>query len=81
MKLPRDLSGESLIKALKKLGYNVTRQTGSHIRLTTLENGQHHITIPNHSPLRIGTLASIFSHISEHFQISKEELLKKLFGK
>lgn len=35
MKLPRDLSGEALAKALSKLGYVVDRQTGSPIRLTT----------------------------------------------
>jgi predicted RNA binding protein YcfA (HicA-like mRNA interferase family) len=46
MKLPRDLSGEALAKALEKLGYIVNRQTGSHIRLTIHENGEHHITIP-----------------------------------
>lgn len=34
MKLPRDLSGEVLAKALEKLGYIIDRQTGSHIRLT-----------------------------------------------
>ncbi|MFM7853545.1 MAG: type II toxin-antitoxin system HicA family toxin [Flammeovirgaceae bacterium] len=48
MKLPRDVSGSEFAKLLKKLGYTVTRQTGSHIRLTTEQNGQHHITIPNH---------------------------------
>jgi len=35
MRLPRDLSGKDLIKALDKLGYEVTRQSGSHIRLST----------------------------------------------
>ena len=35
MKIPRDLSGSELIKRLKKLGYTPTRQSGSHIRLTT----------------------------------------------
>lgn len=35
MKLPRDLTGLELAKALKALGYEITRQTGSHIRLTT----------------------------------------------
>ncbi len=44
MKLPRNVSAQNLVKASKKLGYEVTRQTGSHIRLTTLQNGQHHIT-------------------------------------
>ena len=63
MKLPRDLSGEVLAKALEKLGYTVDRQTGSHIRLTTQENGEHHITIPNHSPIKIGTLSAILRDI------------------
>ena len=52
MKMPRDISGQELIKQFKKLGYSVTRQSGSHIRLTTSENGEHHITIPNHSQLK-----------------------------
>lgn len=32
MKLPRDLTGSDLSKALGRLGYRVTRQTGSHIK-------------------------------------------------
>jgi len=46
MKLPRNVSAQDLIKASKKLGYEITRQTGSHFRLSTKQNGQHHITIP-----------------------------------
>ena len=46
MKLPRDLSGADLAKGLSKVGYSVTRQTGSHIRLTTLSPTQHHVTVP-----------------------------------
>ena len=42
MKLPRDVSGTDLIKALKKLGYTITRQKGSHVRITTQSNGEHH---------------------------------------
>ncbi len=49
MKIPRDLSGDELIKLLKTVGYEPTRQTGSHVRLTTQQNGEHHVTIPNHS--------------------------------
>lgn len=48
MRIPRDLSGKDLIMALGKLGYEVTRQSGSHIRLSTGRNGTHHITIPDH---------------------------------
>ena len=78
-KIPRDIAGYELIKIIGKLGYQITRQTGSHIRLTTTENGIHHITVPNHNPLRIGTFSNILSDIADHFQISKKELLEKLF--
>ena len=50
MKLPRDLSGADLVKALARFGYPVTRQTGNHIRLTTDTPAPHHITIPAHDP-------------------------------
>jgi predicted RNA binding protein YcfA (HicA-like mRNA interferase family) len=56
MKLPRDLSGEDLVELLSRLEYVVDRQTGSHIRLTTQVNGEHHVTIAAHDPLKIGTL-------------------------
>ncbi|MCK9398336.1 MAG: type II toxin-antitoxin system HicA family toxin, partial [Methylobacter sp.] len=59
--------------------YRITRQTGSHIRLTTFENGEHHITIPAHNPLKIGTLAAIFADIQSHFKLTRDELLKLLF--
>lgn len=78
-RIPRDISGQVLIHVLRDLGYTITRQVGSHIRLTTHENGEHHITIPNHDPLRIGTLSNILNDIAQHFQISKEELVQKLF--
>ena len=80
MRLPRDLSGKELAQALKVLGYQVTRQTGSHMRLTTLEHGEHHITIPQHTPLRVGTLAAILADVAAHFELSREALLDRLFG-
>ena len=79
MKLPRDISGNQLIKNLKPLGYIVTRQTGSHVRLSTDQNGQHHITIPQHDPLKIGTLAAILADIAAHFNLSKNELIDLVF--
>jgi len=50
VRMPRDVSGADLVKALERLGYRPTRQTGSHLRLTTTVNGEHHITVPNHDP-------------------------------
>ena len=81
MKLPRNLGFDDLTKVLKTLGYNETRQTGSHIRLTTVEKGEHHITIPKHKPLRVGTLASILSDVAAHFKMTRDELYETLFGK
>ena len=78
MRLPRDLSGAELVNALRKFEYEVSRQAGSHIRLTTLKNGVHHLTIPNHRPLRIGTLASILDDVAAHHQIVRDELLLRL---
>ena len=79
MKLPRDIDASDLIKALHKFGYEPTRQTGSHIRLTTQQNGQHHLTIPNHEPLKIGTLNAILTEVAQHSGISKQEVVQRLF--
>jgi predicted RNA binding protein YcfA (HicA-like mRNA interferase family) len=79
MKVPRNLSSERLIQLLTNFSYEITRQTGSHIRLTTQENGQHHVTIPAHNPLKIGTLNSILRSVAEHFSLTKDELLEKMF--
>jgi predicted RNA binding protein YcfA (HicA-like mRNA interferase family) len=80
MRLPRDLSGSDLAQTLRKLGYSITRQSGSHLRLTTHERGEHHLTIPQHAPLRIGTLSAILADVAAHFELSRGQLLEKLFG-
>src|SRR5574337_2155823 len=66
MRLPRDLSGDDLIRRLGRLGYAVSRQTGSHVRLTVRDaRGEHHITVPRHDPLRVGTLAAIIGAVAQ----------------
>ncbi len=64
---------------MSRYGYQVTRQTGSHLRLTTSEHGEHHITIPLHNPLRVGTLNSILTDLASHHQKNKEDIIKELF--
>jgi predicted RNA binding protein YcfA (HicA-like mRNA interferase family) len=81
MKLPRDVSGAQLVKALSKLGYRVSRQTGSHIRLSCEQPKQHHVTIPSHDSLRVGTLAAILADIGAHHGLSRDALLERLFGR
>jgi predicted RNA binding protein YcfA (HicA-like mRNA interferase family) len=73
MRLPRDLSGRDLAKALGKLGYEIVRQTGSHVCLTTQRNGQHHITIPDHDRLRAGAGARAFSRLAHPLQLSQPD--------
>ncbi len=79
MKLPRDLTGAELSKRLTRLAYTVSRQSGSHMRLSTSERGEHHVTIPRHDPLRIGTLAAILDAVAAHHGLSRDELLQRLF--
>jgi predicted RNA binding protein YcfA (HicA-like mRNA interferase family) len=79
VKLPRDLSGAALAGALAKAGYRITRQTGSHIRLTAESHTQHHVTIPAHDLLKVGTLSGILGDIAAHLKIERDELLRRLF--
>ncbi len=79
MKLPRDLTGVELSKRLARLGYVVTRQTGSHLRLTSGEHGEHHVTVPRHDPLRVGTLAAILDAVAAHHGLRRDMLLDRLF--
>ncbi len=78
MKLPRNLGGNELAVLLRKYGYQVTRQTGSHMRLTTEQKGEHHITIPRHKPLRVGTLNAILKDVAQHLGMERKALIESL---
>jgi predicted RNA binding protein YcfA (HicA-like mRNA interferase family) len=78
MRLPRDIDGSRLVKALSVLGYEATRQKGSHIRVTTRRDGENHEVIPYHDPIKTGTLASILKRIAAHHRLSVETLLEML---
>ena len=81
MKLPRDLSGQKLASLLRRRGYEITRQTGSPLRLTSNIRGrEHHVTIPAHTSLRVGTLSSILNDVAHYLEVEREELEKDLFG-
>jgi len=80
MKLRRDISGIELAELLARYGYSVTRQTGSHLRLTTQIGGEHHLTIPAHSSLRVGTLSAILNEAAQHLKRDKSDLIRELWG-
>ncbi len=71
MKLPRDLSGSEVVKALERRGFTVARQSGSHVRLTKADK---RVTVPLHRSLAVGTLQSILHQAG----LSVEALLESL---
>ncbi len=78
MKLPRDVSGVKLLRALERLGYTAQRQRGSHVRVTTQDGGEHHEVIPMNDPVRVKTLSSILKSVAGHHGKSLQELLQIL---
>jgi predicted RNA binding protein YcfA (HicA-like mRNA interferase family) len=70
-----------LATLLQGYGYAITRQVGSHLQLECKRGGsEHHITIPAHASLRIGTLNKILRLVAGFLQIEKEQLVRQLFG-
>ncbi len=81
MKLPRQISGEELARLLHRYGYQITRQTGSYLRLTSKFKGsEHHVTIPAHKDLRIGTLSAVLAEVASYLETERQKLIGELFG-
>jgi predicted RNA binding protein YcfA (HicA-like mRNA interferase family) len=79
MKIPRDLSGARLVKVLcRDWNYRVIHQEGSHIILQTDMPGHQRLSIPNHNPLRVGTLNGIVRAVSTHKGVHRQQLLETL---
>ena len=78
MKTPRDVSGASLVKALQRIGYSPTRQRGDHVYLTTAQQGEHHVAVPLHNPVKVGTLSAILGSVATHLGIDRAELIRVL---
>lgn len=82
MRMPRDISGSQLASLLLKYGYEVTRQTGSHLRLTSHHMGQaHHITVPRHASLKVGTLSSILADVARYLEMDRDLFMHEIFGR
>ena len=54
-KLPH-ISGKDAVRALEKLGFEVTRQRGSHI---VMRRGMDGCVVPNHREIKTGTLSGV----------------------
>jgi len=81
LKLPRDLSGKDFVQLLHPYGYVIVRQHGSHIRLVSNFRGTpHHVTVPDHPELKIGTLRALLRLVSEYLEMDISTLAQELFG-
>ncbi len=79
MKLPRDLKGKDLAQALcRHWGYTIVHQEGSHIILQTEAPSHQRLAIPNHNPVRLGTLNSILRLVARHKGVERDEILRSL---
>lgn len=81
MKLPRDLDGRDLAQALcGRWGYKKVNQVGSHIILQTDQPQHHRVAVPDHKPLRIGTLNAILRQVAEAKGVPREAILAAIIG-
>ena len=82
MRMPRDISGTELASLLRRHGYEVTRQTGSHLRLTSHRMGrEHHISVPRHAALKVGTLSSILADVARYLEMDRDLFMQEIFGR
>ena len=79
MRIPRDLSGQALIRHLSRAwGYRVVNRAGSHVTLETREPGKHRVVVPDHPTLRVGTLNQILRAVADHKGVTRSDLLSPL---
>jgi len=72
------LSGAELVKVLTRhYGYARLHQEGSHIILQADQPVHHRLSVPDHSPLRLGTLNAILNAVSRAQGVTKDDILAK----
>jgi predicted RNA binding protein YcfA (HicA-like mRNA interferase family) len=77
-KLPQ-VSGDSLVRLLKRLGYEIIHQRGSHVQMRkSTRSGEHRITVPAHKILAKGTLSDILAKVSIWNNVPRDELIDQL---
>ena len=71
MKIPRDVNGAEAARALKRFGFAQVRQTGSHL---ILRKEGRTVVVPQHKPLKPGTLKGII----EQADLTLEQFVEEL---
>jgi len=57
------------------MGLSKVHQVGSHIILQTESPRHHRIAIPDHKPLRVGTLNAILREVAAAKNVTREDIL------
>ena len=79
MKLPRDIAGRELVRVLvRDWGYRQVNQVGSHIILQTEDPVHHRLSVPDHDPLRIGTLNAILRSVAQAKRVSRDDVISSI---
>ena len=79
MKIPRDVSGTHLADIpCRRWRYSEVHQVGSHIILETSEPTHQRIAVPDHHPLRLGTLISILRTVAQHKGVTRDTIIASL---
>jgi predicted RNA binding protein YcfA (HicA-like mRNA interferase family) len=69
------------VQLLRRYGYEVTRQDGSHIRMTSNAPGvDPHVSVPNHRAIKVGLLGDIVSEVAAHLGRDRDEFSEELFS-
>jgi predicted RNA binding protein YcfA (HicA-like mRNA interferase family) len=71
VKIPRDVNGVEAVRALKRLRFVQLRQTGSHL---ILRKDNRTVVVPQHKPIKPGTLKSVI----EQAGLTLEEFVEEL---
>ena len=71
MKLPRDVTGDQAVRALRRFGFLEVRQTGSH---RILRRQSRTVVVPQHRPIKPGTLKGLI----EQAGLTVEEFVAEL---
>lgn len=71
MKTPRDIHGSDAVKALRRLGFESLRQTGSH---HVMRKEGRTVVVPMHKPIKPGTLRGLL----EQADLSLEAFIEAL---
>lgn len=71
MKLPRNVSGDQAVRALRRLGFIEIRQTGSH---RILRKDKRTVVVPQHRPIKPGTLKGLIEQAGLTLEVFTAEL-------